>query len=84
MERRAWESEEGDAEEYREFVRAEYDRLRADEEERKGGSDLDFQELRLRLFLSLLDRPQPSVRPPRGDKPQHPHGVCGSGPSPIL
>jgi hypothetical protein len=42
------------AQEYREFVRTEYERLSA--AERRGRSRrLAFQELRLRLFLSLLD-----------------------------
>lgn len=76
MERGENESERS-AEEYRELVRTEYERLRA-AERRSHSRRLEFQELRLRLFLSLLDplpdptppiRSTPSWREPKVDRP---------------
>ena len=45
----------GSAEEYREMIRAEYYRLKQERDETGQGSNLE--EVKLRLFLSLLDKP---------------------------
>ena len=45
----------GSAEEYREMIRTEYYRLKQERDETGQGSNLE--EVKLRLFLSLLDKP---------------------------
>lgn len=43
------------SEEYREMIKAEYYRLKLERE--TGGRENNLEEVKLRLFLSLLDRP---------------------------
>ena len=53
----------GSADEYREMIRAEYFRLK--QERLSGGQSAGLEEVKLRLFLSLLERPVRSLHEER-------------------
>jgi hypothetical protein len=74
------------ADEYREMIQTEYYRLKRERAE--GGQGAGFEEVKLRLFLSLLDKPSCAKDPEvqritgqdvTGEDPAPPFDACANG-----